>query len=79
MEYGNDALEISTNVLGANDSVLVVDDVLATGGTIMAARQLIGRTGAKVSGAICLLEIAGLEGAERLRNAGVSNQCLLKM
>ena len=79
LEYGNDALEISTNVLSANDSVLVVDDVLATGGTIMAAHQLIGRTGAKVSGAICLLEIAGLEGAERLRNAGVSNQCLLKM
>jgi len=79
LEYGVDEIEIHTDAFEPGSKVLLVDDVLATGGTIMAARQLIGRTGAKVSGAICLLEIAGLEGAERLRNAGVSNQCLLKM
>ena len=79
LEYGNDALEISTSVLRSDHAVLIVDDVLATGGTILAASKLIQKTGARVAGTVCLLEIAGLPGAERLRDAGISHQCLLKM
>ena len=79
LEYGNDALEISTSVLSSDHAVLIVDDVLATGGTILAASKLIQKTGAQVVSAICLLEIAGLPGSERLQSAGISNQCLLKM
>ena len=79
LEYGNDVLEISTSVLSSDHAVLIVDDVLATGGTILAASKLIQKTGAQVVSAICLLEIAGLPGSERLQNAGISNQCLLKM
>ena len=79
LEYGNDALEISTTVLSSVHTVLIVDDVLATGGTILATSKLIQKTGAQVVSAICLLEIAGLPGSERLQSAGISNQCLLKM
>jgi adenine phosphoribosyltransferase len=79
LEYGNDALEISTSVLSSDHAVLIVDDVLATGGTILAANKLIQKTDAQVVSAICLLEIAGLPGSERLQSAGISNQCLLKM
>jgi adenine phosphoribosyltransferase len=79
LEYGSDALEISKSVLNRDHQVLIVDDVLATGGTITAASKLIDKTGARVTGAICLLEIAGLPGANRLQQAGISSQCLLRM
>lgn len=79
LEYGNDALEISKSVLNQNHHVLIVDDVLATGGTICAASKLIQKTGARVTGAICLLEIDGLPGVNRLTQAGISNQCLLRL
>lgn len=79
LEYGNDALEISKTVLNSGHRILIVDDVLATGGTISAANKLIQKTGAQVAGAICLLEIIGLPGASRLAQAGISNQCLLRL
>lgn len=79
LEYGNDALEISKSVLNSAHRILIVDDVLATGGTISAASKLIQKTGAQVAGAICLLEIIGLPGANRLTQAGISNQCLLRL
>lgn len=79
LEYGSDALEISTSVLSSADTVLIVDDVLATGGTILAANALTQKTGAKVTATICLLEIAGLLGSDRLSQAGIPNQCLLRM
>lgn len=79
LEYGSDALEISKSVLNRDHQVLIVDDVLATGGTITAASRLVGKAGARVAGAICLLEIAGLPGANRLQQAGISSHCLLRM
>ena len=66
LEYGNDALEISTNVLGANDSVLVVDDVLATGGTLVAAIELVKQAGGIVTDIAVLSEITFLGGRLRI-------------
>ena len=65
LEYGSDRLEIHADALPAGARVLVVDDVLATGGTLRAATALLRRQGADVVGAGVLLELAFLRGRER--------------
>jgi adenine phosphoribosyltransferase len=57
--------------------VLIVDDVLATGGTIIAASQLLKKAGFEVAGALTFLEIAGLQGGEILTQKGIFNQTVL--
>lgn len=66
LEYGQDALEAHRDGFPARARVLIVDDVLATGGTARAAAQLARGLGADVVGWTFLLEIAGLGGAEKL-------------
>ena len=66
LEYGRDRLEIHRGILPAAARVLVVDDVLATGGTAAACARLCEASGAVVAGAAFLLEIGGLGGRERL-------------
>lgn len=66
LEYGPDALEIHADALRPGAVVLIVDDVLATGGTAAAACALVGRTGARVAGCSFLIELAGLVGRAKL-------------
>ena len=66
LEYGRDRLEMHRGVLPAGAGVLVVDDVLATGGTAAACIKLIEAGGGRVVGASFLVEIAPLNGRERL-------------
>src|SRR6266576_3084466 len=67
LEYGTDALEMHHDAVEAGDRVLVVDDVLATGGTANAAAQLVGGTGAAVVGFSFLIELDFLKGRQRLQ------------
>jgi adenine phosphoribosyltransferase len=69
LEYGSDSLEAHRDALNAGDRVLVVDDVLATGGTARAAGQLARGLGAELVGWSFLLEIEALAGRERLGGA----------
>jgi adenine phosphoribosyltransferase len=69
LEYGSDALEAHRDALGAGNRVLIVDDVLATGGTARAAGQLARSLGAELVGWSFLLEIKVLQGRERLQGA----------
>lgn len=69
LEYGSDSLEAHRDALNPGDRVLVVDDVLATGGTAQAAGQLARGLGAELVGWSFLLEIGDLRGRERLRGA----------
>jgi|SRR5437660_9463171 len=71
LEYGTDALEMHRDAIGTTDLVLVVDDVLATGGTAAAAGRLAGMQGATVAGYSFLLELGFLGGRERLGRARV--------
>ena len=71
LEYGEDALECHRDGLPAPARVVVVDDVLATGGTARAAGDLVRKLGAELVGWSFLLEIAGLGGMERLQGARV--------
>jgi len=71
LEYGADRLEIHADALVPGTRVLLVDDVLATGGTAEAAVRLIRLAGGEVTGALFVAAIEGLGGAARLRAAGV--------
>ncbi|MDP3276365.1 MAG: adenine phosphoribosyltransferase [Deltaproteobacteria bacterium] len=66
LEYGTDALEMQRDVLTPGQRVLVVDDVIATGGTVGAAIKLIRRQGGVVVGAAFAIELSFLEGRKRL-------------
>ncbi len=72
LEYGDAALELADGTLRPGQRVLVVDDVLATGGTVAAACALVERAGAAVSGIAVLLEIASLRGRDRLGGRSVN-------
>ncbi|WSB53273.1 adenine phosphoribosyltransferase [Streptomyces cellulosae] len=69
LEYGSAEIEVHAEDLGAEDRVLVVDDVLATGGTAEASVQLIRRAGAEVAGLAVLMELGFLDGRARLKPA----------
>lgn len=71
LEYGSDALEIHQDALSADDEVIIVDDLLATGGTLMACCELVRRSGAKVRAVVVLIELTELEGRNRLDNVPV--------
>ncbi len=64
LEYGFDALELHKDLLSSGDNVIIVDDVLATGGTALACHDLVEITGAKVAAHLFMLEIEFLKGRE---------------
>lgn len=66
LEYGTDSLEMHVDALRRGDKVLVVDDLLATGGTAAAASQLVERQGASVEGFAFVIELDFLQGRQRL-------------
>jgi adenine phosphoribosyltransferase len=78
LEYGNDSLEIQQSTLPKGAKVLLLDDVLATGGTLVAADRLIRSAGFEVAGAVTLLEIAFLNGNNLLGQNGIRHQSVLK-
>ena len=66
LEYGNDTIEIQDDALQKGHRVVVLDDVLATGGTLAAAITLLRKAGAEVRAAACIIELVALEGRKRL-------------
>lgn len=79
LEYGSDVLEIQQHSLPPGAKVLIVDDVLATGGTVVATAKLIANAGFAVCGAISLLEIVALQGAGALGRNQISFKSLLRI
>jgi adenine phosphoribosyltransferase len=66
LEYGQETLEIHRDAFEHGERVLIVDDVLATGGTASATARLVERAGAKVVGIACIIELTFLHGREKL-------------
>lgn len=66
LEYGTDTLEIHADALKKGDRVLIVDDLLATGGTIEACCRLVEKAGATVVACAFLIELVGLSGAKKI-------------
>lgn len=73
LEYGSDALEIHSDAISDGDRVLLVDDLLATGGTIEACMKLAQKQGAEIAGAAFVIELGFLNGRSRLGGNNVSS------
>jgi len=71
LEYGTDAVEIHQDAVKNGSNVLIVDDLLATGGTALASAKLIEKCGANVSGLLFLIELTFLNGIEKLKKYSV--------
>ena len=67
LEYGTDRLQIHTDALEAGQRVLIVDDLIATGGTAWASAELVRKAGGEVIGFAFVIELTFLNGADRLR------------
>ncbi len=70
LEYGTDKIEIHKDAFGHGDNVLIIDDLLATGGTAEAAAKLVKKSGANLVGMGFLIELENLNGREKLKNNG---------
>lgn len=73
LEYGTDAIEVHQDAFKKNSNVLIVDDLLATGGTALAAAKLVSKCEAKVVGIHFLIELIFLKGAEKLKDYQVTS------
>ena len=72
LEYGTATLEVHADALKPNDTVLIVDDVLATGGTAAAAVDLIQRLGGDLKGLAFVVELEALQGRARLKGHSIT-------
>ena len=77
LEYGSDRLEIDPNAIAQGQTVVIVDDLIATGGTALAAAELLRKAGARVDHALFAIDLPDLGGADRLRAAGVAVDALM--
>jgi adenine phosphoribosyltransferase len=75
LEYGSDAIEMHSDALSPGDRVVLIDDLLATGGTMKAAVRLVEKTGARVARILFVVELAFLKGREQF--AGYDMRSLL--
>jgi adenine phosphoribosyltransferase len=77
LEYGEDVIEMHADALVAGERVVLVDDLIATGGTAEAAIKLLRQLGAEVLAACFVIDLPDLGGAERLRKLGVPVRTLV--
>lgn len=77
LEYGTDTLEVDPGAIRQGQRVLLIDDLIATGGTALAAAELLRRAGALVEHAVFVIDLPDLAGAERLRAAGLTVDALM--
>jgi adenine phosphoribosyltransferase len=70
LEYGTDRVEIHTDAVNHGDHIILVDDLIATGGTCFAAIKLLERAGAKVMGCSFVIDLPDLGGADKIRALG---------
>ena len=77
LEYGTDRLEIDPGAIGPGMRIGIVDDLIATGGTALAATELLRMAGAVVEDALFVIDLPDLGGADRLRAAGLSVDALM--
>lgn len=73
LEYGSDTLEMHDDALGLGEQVLIVDDLIATGGTAAAAGKLVEKAGAKVAGYGFIIELTDLDGRKQLEGYDVES------
>jgi adenine phosphoribosyltransferase len=72
LEYGSATVELHTDAVKAGDRVLLIDDLIATGGTMMAGKKLLERQGATVMEGAAIVDLPELGGSQKLRESGLS-------
>jgi adenine phosphoribosyltransferase len=77
LEYGSATVEMHTDAVGPGDRVVLIDDLIATGGTALAAAQLLRQAGARVEQALFVIDLPDLGGADRLRSADLHVNSLI--
>ena len=78
LEYGTDELEIHIDSIEKGDRILIIDDLIATGGTAIATTQLVRDAGGEVVGASFIVDLPDLGGHKRLEAMGVPVRCLME-
>ena len=78
LEYGTDRLEIDPDALRARQRVVLIDDLVATGGTARAAASLISRAGASVAEVLCVIDLPDIGGSQALRSSGLTVHALME-
>jgi adenine phosphoribosyltransferase len=76
LEYGKATIEIHSDALNSNDKVLIVDDLIATGGTALASIELVKKLGANVNGCTFIIDLPELKGKEKIEEIGIKAQTL---
>lgn len=77
LEYGTDRLEMDPTAIEPGQKVVIVDDLVATGGTALASAQLLRKAGAVIEQALFVIDLPDLGGAARLRDAGITVNALM--
>jgi adenine phosphoribosyltransferase len=77
LEYGTDTLEVDPGAITPGERIVVLDDLIATGGTALAAVELLRKAGARIDHALFVIDLPDLGGAHRLREAGVTVESLM--
>ena len=77
LEYGSATVEIHTDAVGRGDRVVLIDDLIATGGTMMAGKRLLERLGASVVEGAAIIDLPELGGSAKLRAAGLALHTLV--
>jgi adenine phosphoribosyltransferase len=72
LEYGSATVEMHTDAVKPGDRVVLIDDLIATGGTMMAGRRLLERLGATVIEGAAIVDLPELGGSARLRDSGLA-------
>lgn len=78
LEYGTDRLEMDPDGVEQGEKVVIVDDLIATGGTALATVELLRKAGAVVDQALFVIDLPDLKGADRLRESGVEVRTVLE-
>jgi adenine phosphoribosyltransferase len=78
LEYGSDSLEMHADAVQPGEHVLIVDDLVATGGTAMATARMVEKLGGKVAGFGFIIELTFLDGRKKLEQLGYDVQALLQ-
>lgn len=78
LEYGTDRLEMDPTAIAPGQRVVIVDDLIATGGTALASVELLRSAGAVIEHALFVIDLPDLGGASRLREAGITVRALME-
>ena len=78
LEYGKATIEVHKDFINKNDSVVIIDDLIATGGTAEAAVKLVEKSGGKVAGLIFVINLYDLGGIKKLQEKGYEVQSLIE-